>query len=40
MAQDLFYVSPEYKSDLLKEFEFQEEVREGPVGQYNKTMKS
>ncbi|MEK6950740.1 MAG: hypothetical protein AABX13_03375 [Nanoarchaeota archaeon] len=37
MAQDLFYVSPEYKSDLLKEFEFQEEVREGPVGQYNKT---
>ncbi len=37
MAQDLFYVSPTYKTELLKEFGFTEEVREGPVGQYSQT---
>lgn len=37
MAPDLFNPSPKYKFDLLQEFNFKEEVREGPVGQYNKT---
>lgn len=37
MAQDLFYTSPTYKTDLLQEFGFSEEVRETIKGAHHPT---